>query len=201
MWKPITNFEADLVATYSKDRSPSVGGQNGSTPSNYLYYTNAFYGWPARPGYDYRIAGQPYPLGPNKPYHVYRNFPSGDFQDTTAVSLNMRYHSDNFDVVSVTGFNRNGNFDYNDYDNTELNFFQSTFGLDNTQWSQEVRVESNDSDSPLKWVVGGLYIAKSWHGTQLFYSLVPTLNQYVDFAHQDDEFVGIVRTGGLQHHH
>ncbi|MGZ5933684.1 MAG: TonB-dependent receptor [Rhizomicrobium sp.] len=201
VWKPTSNFEADLVGTYSKDRSPSVGGQNGSTPTNVLfvdsntYWTSIGLGflipflpsWAAHPGYDYRTAGLTYPLGPNPPYVVHRNFPSGDYQDTTAVSLNARYHADGFDVVSVTGFNRNGNFDYNDYDNTELNFFQSTFGLDNTQWSQEVRVESSESDSPLKWVVGGLYIAKSWHGTQLFYSEFPTLNQYIDFAKQNDD--------------
>jgi iron complex outermembrane receptor protein len=189
-WKPTSDFEADLVATYAKDRSPSVGGQNGSIPlshitsNGYFDALAAFFGYP---GYDYRTPGLPYPKGPNPPYIVHRNFPSGDFQDTTSVSLNMRYHADIFDVVSVSGFERNGNLSYNDYDQTELNFFQSTFGLDNVQWSQELRLESNDSSSPLKWVVGGMYIGKTWHGTQLFYSFIPSLNNHIDFAKQNDD--------------
>jgi iron complex outermembrane receptor protein len=190
VWKPSSNFEADLVASYAKDRSPSVGGQNGSIPLSHITsngawdYLATFFG---HPGYDYRTPGQPYPVGPNPPYTVYRNFPSGDFQDTTNISLNMRYHADSFDVVSVSGYVRDGNLSYSDYDDTELNFFQSIFGLDNRQWSQELRVESNDSDSPLKWVAGALYIGKNWHGQQLFYSSFATLNDYIDYAKQNDE--------------
>ena len=99
VWKPSSNFEADLVASYAKDRSPSVGGQNGSIPLSHITsngawdYLATFFG---HPGYDYRTPGQPYPVGPNPPYTVYRNFPSGDFQDTTNISLNMRYHADSF---------------------------------------------------------------------------------------------------------
>jgi iron complex outermembrane receptor protein len=183
VWKPTADFEATFVADYTKDRGSAVGGQNGSIPlakitaNGYWDYLATFYG---HPGYDYRTPGNPYPIGPNSAYTVYRNFPSGDFQDTTNVSLNMRYHAGSFDVVSVSGFVRNGNLSYSDYDNTELNFFQSIFGLDNTQWSQEVRLESAESDSPLKWVVGAMYIDKTWHGEQLFYSAFPTLNNFLD---------------------
>ena len=190
VWKPTADFEADLVASYSKDRSSAVGGQNGSIPhaditsNGYWDYLATFYG---HPGFDYRTPGQPYPLGPNPTSVVYRNFPSGDFQDTTNLSLNMRYHAGMFDVVSVTGYVRDGNLSYSDYDDTELNFFQSIFGLDNRQWSQEFRLESNESDSPLKWVVGALYIGKVWHGQQLFYSAFPTLNDYIDYAKQNDD--------------
>ncbi len=136
VWKPIANFEADLTYTYMKDRSPSVGGQNGSVPSDLLAV--AF----GHPGFDYRTPGLPYPLGPNDPYTVYRDFPSGDFQDTQFLTLNMRYHAEDFDVVSVTGFIHNSNLSLSDYDNTELNFFQSTFGLHSDQYDEELRVES-----------------------------------------------------------
>jgi iron complex outermembrane recepter protein len=190
VWTPTADFEATFVMDYTKDRSSAVGGQNGSIPlshitsNGYWDYLATFYG---HPGYDYRTPGNPYPTGPNSAYTVHRNFPSGDFQDTTNVSLNMRYHEGSFDVVSVSGFVRNGNLSYSDYDDTELNFFQSIFGLDNTQWSQEVRFESAESDSPLKWVVGAMYIGKQWTGEQLFYSAFPTLNNFVDFAKQNDD--------------
>lgn len=189
VWKPLADFEADLVVSYSKDRGAAVGGQNGSIPlanktvNNYWDYLATFYG---HPGFDYRTAGAAYPTGPNSSTTVYRNFPSGDYQDTTNVSLNMRYHTDWFDAVAVTGYIRNGNESFSDYDDTELNFFQSIFGLDNNQWSQEVRLESNDTDSPLKWVVGALYMGKTWHGQQLFYSSFATLNNYIDYAKQND---------------
>jgi len=194
VWKPTADFEADLVGSYAKDRSSSVGGQNGSIPLSwalahpaqshgYYDFLGSFFGYP---GFDFRTPGLAYPLGPNPVSIVHRNFPSGDFQDTTNLSLNMRYHADSFDVVSVTGYVRDGNLSYSDYDDTELNFFQSTFGLDNNQWSQEVRVESNESDSPLKWVVGALYIDKTWHGEQLFYSSFASLNGYLDYAKQND---------------
>jgi iron complex outermembrane recepter protein len=188
VWKPFADFEADLVASYMKDRSPSVGGQNGSTPTDAL----TFFGYP---GYDFRTPGQPYPVGPNKPYDVHRNFPSGDFQDSTSVSLNMRYHTDWFDAVSITGYEHDSNLSLSDYDDTELNFFQSTFGLHNDQFSQEVRLESNDSASALKWVVGGLFMGRSWDGTQRFYSLFPTLNNFIDYAQQTDDSLAAFAQG------
>ena len=191
-WKPVAEFESDLVLTYMKDRSPSVGGQNGSVPTDVLSFLFDY------PGYDYRTPGEPYPLGPNKPYTVYRNFPSGDFQDTLSLSVNSRYHADFFDIVSVTGFIHDSNLSLSDYDNTELDFFESTFGLHNDQFSQELRVESNDSDSPLKWQAGGLYMGRSWDGTQMFYSaLFPGrdgLDDHQDFARQtDDSWAGFTQ--------
>ncbi len=180
VWRPTTKFEADLVGTYMKDNSPSVGGQNGSIATDAL---SAFFG---HPGFDYRTAGAPYPIGPNDPYTVYRNFPSGDHQETTALSLNMRYHGEGYDVVSVTGYNRTTNMSLSDYDNTELNFFQSQFNLHSKQFTQELRVESS-GNSPLQWVVGAFYSTRKWDGTQLFYSLFPTLNNFIDYAKQNDD--------------
>ena len=189
VWKPIENFEADLVYTYSKDRSPSVGGQNGSIPCSqptalgYCDFLATYFGYP---GYDYRTPGLPYPTGPNDPYTVHRNFPSGDFQDTQMITANMRYHAEWFDVVSVTGFIHNSNLSYSDYDDTELNFFESTFGLHSDQVSEELRLESNDDNSPLKWVAGLLYSGRDWDGFQTFYSVFPTLNDFSDYARQSD---------------
>jgi iron complex outermembrane receptor protein len=204
VWTPFPNFEADLVLSYMKDRSPSVGGQNGSTPTDAL----TFFGYP---GYNFRTPGLPYPLGPNPPYVVHRNFPSGDFQDSTSATLNMRYHMEDFDLVSITGYMHDSNLSLSDYDDTELNFFQSTFGLHNDQFSQEVRLESNDNDSPLKWVVGGLFMGRTWDGTQRFYSLFPTLNNFLDYAQQTDDsyaafaqvdytiLPGLELTGGIRY--
>jgi iron complex outermembrane receptor protein len=189
VWKPIENFEADLVYTYMKDRSASVGGQNGSTPCSQataLGYCDALATFFGYPGYDYRTPGLPYPLGPNPPYTVHRNFPSGDFQDTQNITFNMRYHAADFDVVSVTGFIHDSNLSLNDYDDVELNFFESTFGLHSDQFSQELRLESNNDNSPLKWVGGVLYSSRDWDGTQMFYSIFPTLNNYIDYSRQSD---------------
>ena len=170
VWKPNNKFEAELVGTYMRDRSPSVGGTNGSTPTDALY----FFGYP---GYDYG--------GRHNPYVVYDNFPSGDYQDTTSLSLNARYHFNGFDLVSVTGYERDWNLSYNNYDDVELDFFESTYVLHSTQASQEFRVESNDN-SALKWQVGDIFTNKLWNGSQLFYSIFPTLNNYVDYAKQLD---------------
>ena len=189
VWKPIENFEADLVLTYVKDRSDSVGGQNGSIPCTQptvLGYCDALATYFGHPGYDYRTPGLPYPFGPNKPYDVYRNFPSGDFQDTQNLTLNMRYHASDFDVVSVTGFIHDSNLSLSDYDDTELDFFQSTFALHSNQFSQELRVESNDDNSPLKWVGGIMYTGRNWDGIQQFYSFIPSLNTNIDYARQSD---------------
>lgn len=180
VWKPISELEFDLVGTFSRDRSPSVGGQNGSTPTDAL----TFFG---HPGYDYRTPGLPYPLGPNDPYTVYRNFPSGDYQDTAFVSLNGRYHAPWFDVVSVTGYMNEWNRSLSDYDDTELNFFQSDYVLHSHQVSQELRLESNDASSPLRWVLGGIYTTRTWDGQQLFYSMFPSLDNHIDFARQNDD--------------
>src|ERR1700761_5362828 len=115
--------------------------------------------------------------------------------DSTSVSLNMRYHADGFDAVSITGYLHDSNLSISDYDDTELNFFQSTFGLHNDQFSQEFRVESNDDSSPLKWVVGGLFMGRTWDGTQRFYSLFPTLNNYLDYAQQTDDSLAAFAQG------
>ncbi len=208
VWNPSSNFEADLVLTYMHDRSPSVGGQNGSTPKRLAPVPGSgvvpcaappaipdpaghgcigpdainFFG---HPGFDYRTPGLAYPLGPNDAYTVYRNFPSGDFQETFHSSLNMRYHANGFDVVSVTGFIHDGNMSYSDYDDTELNFFQSTFALHSRQYSEELRLESTD-EGPLKWQVGGIFTGRTWDGTQQFYSIFAALNTNIDFARQTD---------------
>lgn len=207
VWKPVTNFEADFVGTYMRDRSPSVGGTNGSTPTDALYYwdppyTPISFGAPGiYKGYDYG--------GRHDPYVVYRNFPSGDYQDTTALSLNARYHAEGFDIVSISGFERDWNFDYNDYANIEQPFFESTYVLHSTQSSEELRIESN-TDSPLKWQAGDIFSTRTWNGSQLFYSVFPTLNNFVDFAKQLDNaealfgqvdytiLPGLELTGGLR---
>jgi len=196
VWKPVSNFESVFVATYMDDRSPSVGGTNGSTPTDYICAVLHYC------GYDYG--------GPHDPYVVYRNFPSGDYMTETSLSWNNRYHGDGFDVVSVTGYIKDWNLTYSDYDNTALEILDSTFGLNSRQFSQELRVESN-SDSPLKWVTGAIFTSRIWDGSQVFYSVFPTLNGEIDYAKQLDEsqavfgqadyeiFPGLELTAGIRY--
>jgi iron complex outermembrane receptor protein len=179
-WEPISELTFDLTATYIKDRSPSVGGQNGSfggvpgkLPPDYLWILGV-------PGYN--EFG-----GPTDPYTITRDVGNGDFQDSKILTLNGRYHTDWFDVVSVTGYMHDSNFSYNDYDNTTLAVIESGYGLHHKQFSQELRLESNATDSPLNWVSGIYYFNNQWDAEQhlnIEALAAAPYNLQEDYAHQ-----------------
>jgi iron complex outermembrane receptor protein len=180
-WEPVSNLTFDLTGTYIKDRSPSVGGQNGSfggvpgkLPPDLLWLLGI-------PGY--RTFG-----GPSDPYIISRDVGNGDFQDSKILTLNGRYHADWFDIVSVTGYMHDSNLSYNDYDNTPLAVIESTYGLHHQQFTQEFRLESNDDDSPLKWVTGLYYLNNQWDAEQhldIGFLAPAPFDRQEDYAHQN----------------
>ncbi|HTO39525.1 MAG TPA: TonB-dependent receptor, partial [Rhizomicrobium sp.] len=180
-WEPLSNLTFDLSGTYIKDRSPSVGGQNGAyggvpgkLPPDLLYTLGI-------PGY--RTFG-----GPSDPYIISRDVGNGDFQDSKILTLNGRYHADWFDIVSVTGYMHDSNLSYNDYDNTPLPVIESTYGLHHQQFSQELRAESSDTESPLRWVTGVYYFNNQWDAEQFLnvaFLAPPPFNLQQDYAHQN----------------
>jgi len=171
-WEPIAPLTFDLSYTYIRDRSPSVGAQNGSVPTDLLSF--AF----GQPGYGS-------PGGPTNPYAIQRDFPSGDYQDTHQVTLNTRYKAPWFDVASVTGFIYNNNFSYSDYDSTAVPFLETGFQLHQWQVSQEIRFSSNNN-GPLQWVAGGYFFTQRYDAAQHFY--LPILSPVAPY--QDDLAVG-----------
>ena len=171
-WQPIAPLTFDLSYTYIHDRSPSVGGQNGSVPTDLLSF--AF----GQPGFGS-------PGGPTDPYAIKRDFPSGDYQDTHQVTLNTRYRTPWFDVASVTGYIYNNNYSYNDYDDTALPFLQTGFQLHQWQFSQEIRFSSNNN-GPLQWVAGGYFFTQRYDAAQHFD--LPILSPMAPL--QDDLAVG-----------
>ena len=60
-------------------------------------------------------------------------------------------------------------------------------------------MKSNDS-SALKWQIGDIYSTRTWDASQLFYSVFPTLNNFVDFAKQlDNAEAAFGQVWGLHH--
>lgn len=154
VWRPTEEFSVDFVASYLKDRSGSTGGVNGSVPTDLVYRL----GFP----------GFGYPGGPTDPYLTARDFPSGDYQDSVAMSLNTRYHAQGFDIIGVTGWARDSNFSYNDYDDSQLHVFESEYTLHNKQFSQEIRLESTGT-SKFKWVAGVFGSTRRWEQLQVYF--------------------------------
>jgi len=189
-WEPSSDLTFDLSGTYIKDRSPSVGGQNGS-----------FAGVPGKlpPDLFYLLGIPGYQQfgGPSDPYTIYRDVANGDFQDSKILTLNGRYRTGWFDVVSVTGYMHDSNLSYNDYDNTDQPWIESTYGLHHQQFSQELRLESSSDDSALHWVGGVYYSTNQWDAEQHLdvANLIPSdldpvlrglLARQEDYAHQNE---------------
>jgi len=179
VWTPTPELSFELMGSYLRDRSASVGGQNGSGPTDLVFF--AF----GQPGFGF-------PGGQTDPYTVTRNFPSSDHQDTVLASLDARYRGDGFDIVSVTGFVRDSNNSFNDYDSTPLTVIESYFPRHNKQFSEELRVEST-GDSRLSWVAGAMYTTRTWDAEQELFvdALLPpaliALAHQIDYAKQHDD--------------
>ncbi|HTO41828.1 MAG TPA: TonB-dependent receptor [Rhizomicrobium sp.] len=167
-WTPTDDFNARLTLGYIKNRSDSAGGQNGSSPAGGL---GAGYPVPgdflSLPAY-YGKPGWGFPGGTTDTFTVKRNYPNGDTGDSFNGSLNMSYHLPMFDIVSVTGFLRSRNNSFSDFDNTELSFFETTTKKRIKYFQQEVRLASNDDESPLSWVLGLYYSWYHFYHQQVF---------------------------------
>ncbi|MDZ4371266.1 MAG: TonB-dependent receptor [Phenylobacterium sp.] len=158
-WNATDRLEINASYAYVKDRSDSVGGVNASFPTDALSRAG-------RPGFGF-------PGGPTDPFVTMRNFPSGDFQDTWAGTVNATYDGDGFRLVSVSGIVRSSNFSYSDFDVTDLAFFETTASKRHKLMSQEIRIES-DTEGPLQWVTGGYVGRTKWDSDQIFFLATQT---------------------------
>jgi iron complex outermembrane receptor protein len=158
-WLPMEKLEVNASFSYVKDRSDSVGGVNGSLPNDALSRAG-------RPGFGL-------PGGPTDPFVSFRNFPSGDFQDTYAGTLNVTYAAEGFRFVAISGVVRSSNFTYSDFDDTDLAFFETTASKRHKLLSQEFRVETT-GEGPLQGVAG-VYLGRTkWDADQIFFLATTT---------------------------
>ncbi len=158
-WEPTEQLSVNASIAYVKDRSDSVGGVNASFPTDALSRAG-------RPGFGF-------PGGPTDPFVSMRNFPSGDFQDTYAGTVNTTYEGQGFQIVSISGIVRSSNFTFSDFDVTDLAFFETTASKRHKLLSQEFRVEST-GDSPLQWVAGVFAGRTKWDSDQIFFLATQT---------------------------
>lgn len=172
-WLPMDNLKVNLSVSWIKDRSDSVGGVNGSFPTDLL---SKLLG---HPGYGF-------PGGPTNPFVSLRNFPSGDYQDTFGSTLHLTYEGQGYRIVSITGYLHDKNFSYNDFDDSPLAFFETTSGQKHEQTSEELRIESN-SNSPLQGVAG-IYLGHvGWDAWQIFY--LSSVTEEGSHQYEDDAAV------------
>jgi iron complex outermembrane receptor protein len=152
-WTPMDDLTVQLTAWYSKQRQHSPVGQNASGPNDLLTLRG-------RPGIGL-------PGGPTDPFTVSRDTNGLDNLDQNATVLDINYHTQyGFDVVSITGYLHYKAHELDDFDASDLNFFTSDIFRHRTQYSEELRLQSNDSASRLKWQVGAFFFNTRWESKQ-----------------------------------
>lgn len=138
----------------------------GSTSNNTGPYANKVVGdFSAQPNY----AGTPMPSDPRL---VYKNSPEGMIQtiDTLSATLNLDWGTTKF--TSISGYmkayiDQPGDTDGSDLTLARVDFRRSGF----RQWSEEVRLASDDENNPLQWIAGLFYFQE--HVERGFYYSEP----------------------------
>ncbi|MBU1377593.1 MAG: TonB-dependent receptor [Alphaproteobacteria bacterium] len=120
--------------------------------------------WSLAPG---RFTGaQPYLTDPRK---VRKDFPETFDQDGQTWGATFNYDAGFATLTSVTGYAKSKWRQASDADGSELNIATNPYWtLDSFQYSEEVRVASNPSESPLSWILGGFYFQEKVGQTFLF---------------------------------
>jgi iron complex outermembrane receptor protein len=162
-WTPTEDLSLLFTAFYTKQRQDQATGQNGNGPLDVLYSRGL-------PNVNSPVAGRPgigFPGGPTDPFTINRDTNGADNLDQKAFILDTRYHTPyGFDVTSITGYLKYRSFQVADFDATDLNFFTSVLHSGRSQISQEIRLQSNQSDSPLQWQGGVFFFTTRWHNLQ-----------------------------------
>jgi iron complex outermembrane receptor protein len=95
------------------------------------------------------------------PREVRKNTPETFDQKNRYVSATFNYDVGPATLTSVTGYASGKWAQSNDPDASELTLALNPYWtLDQFQWSQEVRLASNPSDSPLSWIIGGFFFSE-----------------------------------------
>jgi iron complex outermembrane recepter protein len=101
------------------------------------------------------VGAQPYLSNPRK---VRKNTPETYDQDDLYASATLNFDLGFATFTSVTGYAETEWAQSNDPDASELTLAINPYWtLDAFQWSQEVRLASNPSDSALTWIVGAFF--------------------------------------------
>ena len=101
------------------------------------------------------VGAQPYLENPRD---VRKNTPENYYQGNYYVSGTLNYDLGFATFTSVTGYASGKWKQSNDPDASELTLALNPYWtLDQFQWSEEVRLASNPSDSPLSWIIGAFY--------------------------------------------
>ena len=91
-------------------------------------------------------------------HHVNLDYEGELANDLNGQSLSLDYEGGWFRFTSITA-NRNVDYDLDyDMDFTQVDKWRNYYGLDQEQWSQEVRLASPKDSGPLKWLIGGYYL-------------------------------------------
>jgi len=161
-WTPNDQLTVLLTGWDLTQRQDSPVGVNASGPTDAIYYTGL-------PDANSPVAGRPglgYPGGPTSPFIVHRYTNGADNLDETGGILDVDYKTNyGFDVKSISSYMRFNTLNIDDFSATDLNYFDSDIYYDQTQFSQELRAQSN-GDSRLKWQTGAYFFTTSFFTRQ-----------------------------------
>jgi iron complex outermembrane receptor protein len=102
-----------------------------------------------------RFVGQTY--DPN-PRHTEAGYPDTFDQDGQVYSATLEWNLGWAVLTSITAYTEGSWFQTNDADSTELDIAHLNYWtMDSEQFSQEIRLASNDDESPLRWIFGAFY--------------------------------------------
>ena len=90
-------------------------------------------------------------------FEVGYDFDGESSSKTNATSLRVRYEKDNFDLVSVTAYRDMDNTGWLDADYTPLKMYFGYQTVESETITQELRIQSKDSDKSFKWLLGLYY--------------------------------------------
>ena len=76
---------------------------------------------------------------------------------TNSTSLRVKYEQDSFDLISVTAYRDMDNFGGVDPDYTPLKLYFGYQEVESQTITQELRIQSKDSDKSFKWLLGVYY--------------------------------------------
>lgn len=141
---PAYNFDATLIVDHSDEKGTGTPLTNVSLPGMVL----PAYGYPADPD-------QP-------PYHTNVNgFPDGDMRAdirTTGETLQLNWAPGGVKLTSITGYRRTASAVDSDFDGTPISFLNIANHERHRQFSEELRVASDNDGSPLTYVFGLYYL-------------------------------------------
>jgi iron complex outermembrane receptor protein len=102
------------------------------------------------------------------PHHISPDFDGFSDSDTNNQSLRVAYEVPWFKVISITGRSYWKNDYYGDFDFSPADMMRCGQILEETEWTQELRLQSREDVSPLKWLVGAYYFKEDYE-PDIFY--------------------------------